>query len=154
MSQNHMGRLGLAALLGTVSGPVVQLLPLSFELPGAVIATSLPLLAGYLLARGVTSPRRREWYPFVYGVAGGCGGVLFWQLTLDPMELRGLSGALAWLYSTTAALGLWIFAAVGTFIRRRRPAPANPGICRHCGYDLTGNVSGRCPECGRAVNLV
>jgi hypothetical protein len=25
-----------------------------------------------------------------------------------------------------------------------------PGHCR-CGYDLTGNVSGRCPECGRAA---
>jgi len=23
-----------------------------------------------------------------------------------------------------------------------------PGHCQACGYDLTGNVSGRCPECG------
>ena len=23
--------------------------------------------------------------------------------------------------------------------------------CQNCGYDLTGNVSGRCPECGTAV---
>jgi hypothetical protein len=28
--------------------------------------------------------------------------------------------------------------------RRRRL----PGHCRRCGYNLTGNVSGRCPECG------
>ncbi|MBI1827795.1 MAG: hypothetical protein HY287_02690 [Planctomycetes bacterium] len=27
----------------------------------------------------------------------------------------------------------------------------NPMLCRGCGYDLTGNVSGRCPECGRDV---
>jgi hypothetical protein len=25
------------------------------------------------------------------------------------------------------------------------------GHCRRCGYNLTGNVSGRCPECGAAV---
>ena len=25
--------------------------------------------------------------------------------------------------------------------------------CRQCGYDLTGNISGRCPECGREVPL-
>ncbi len=26
-----------------------------------------------------------------------------------------------------------------------------PGHCAQCGYDLTGNVSGTCPECGKAV---
>jgi hypothetical protein len=26
-----------------------------------------------------------------------------------------------------------------------------PGSCAHCGYDLTGNVSGICPECGTPV---
>ena len=30
--------------------------------------------------------------------------------------------------------------------RRRRK-----GLCLKCGYDLTGNVTGRCPECGEAV---
>ena len=32
--------------------------------------------------------------------------------------------------------------------RHRHITPAH---CRRCGYDLTGNVSGRCPECGEAV---
>ncbi len=31
--------------------------------------------------------------------------------------------------------------------RKRHP----PGHCPHCGYDLTGNESGVCPECGRAA---
>ncbi|MBP7748089.1 MAG: hypothetical protein KA383_18400 [Phycisphaerae bacterium] len=26
-----------------------------------------------------------------------------------------------------------------------------PGFCERCGYDLTGNVSGRCPECGGLI---
>ncbi|MBU0617500.1 MAG: hypothetical protein KKI02_07270 [Planctomycetes bacterium] len=47
---------------------------------------------------------------------------------------------------------LWlplVVAAVPTgvlFWRDRRRTP--PGHCQNCGYDLTGNVSGRCPECG------
>lgn len=30
----------------------------------------------------------------------------------------------------------------------------NPELCSGCGYNLTGNVSGYCPECGRAVEWV
>jgi hypothetical protein len=33
--------------------------------------------------------------------------------------------------------------------RWQKPNPAN--ACRECGYDLTGNTSGRCPECGAAT---
>ena len=33
-------------------------------------------------------------------------------------------------------------------LRRERRAK---GLCERCGYDLRGNVSGVCPECGRGV---
>jgi len=33
-------------------------------------------------------------------------------------------------------------------LRRHRQSA---GHCRSCGYDLTGNISGVCPECGKAV---
>jgi hypothetical protein len=26
-----------------------------------------------------------------------------------------------------------------------------PGMCQKCGYNLTGNISGRCPECGTTI---
>jgi len=45
-----------------------------------------------------------------------------------------------------AVLGLWpLTTLVRLRIRRRRRA----GTCRGCGYNLTGNVSGVCPECGQ-----
>ena len=28
----------------------------------------------------------------------------------------------------------------------------NRDLCTHCGYNLTGNTSGVCPECGRAID--
>jgi hypothetical protein len=39
------------------------------------------------------------------------------------------------------AATLWLF---------RSSARLRPGTCRVCGYDLTGNTSGTCPECGAA----
>jgi hypothetical protein len=52
-------------------------------------------------------------------------------------------------------LPLLLFAAYPTiaFIRGpvRRWRRGRKGHCRKCGYDLTGNVSGVCPECGEAV---
>ena len=53
-------------------------------------------------------------------------------------------------------LPLWLpFLIVATptailWVRDRRPKHYPPGHCRFCGYDLTGNVSGTCPECGTA----
>jgi hypothetical protein len=47
-----------------------------------------------------------------------------------------------------AVLGLLILVAGRV---RLLLVPIPPGQCRHCGYDLTGNVSGVCPECGDAL---
>ncbi len=49
----------------------------------------------------------------------------------------------------TFVVGSAIPLAVGRW--RRRGVRFPPGHCRRCGYDLTGNVSGRCPECGEDV---
>jgi outer membrane protein assembly factor BamD (BamD/ComL family) len=46
-----------------------------------------------------------------------------------------------WAILTPAALVL-------AWIVRRRLRAVPPGHCPHCRYDLTGNVSGVCPECG------
>lgn len=42
-------------------------------------------------------------------------------------------------------LSCWVWA-----LRRRIP----PGHCRACSYDLTGNTSGTCPECGTAIEPI
>ncbi|MCH7813714.1 MAG: hypothetical protein IID40_06800 [Planctomycetes bacterium] len=50
---------------------------------------------------------------------------------------------------TVSALVALPGVVVAVLIARRRPYPR--GHCRRCGYDLTGNESGLCPECGKAV---
>ena len=51
-------------------------------------------------------------------------------------------------------LPLWIPAvilAVATVFWWRRDRRHPSGHCQHCGYNLTGNQSGICPECGCAT---
>jgi hypothetical protein len=58
----------------------------------------------------------------------------FWQLKVPLLLLAGTGLILP----AVQAVAGW----------RRRAASRRRGHCRHCGYDLTGNVSGVCPECG------
>lgn len=49
-------------------------------------------------------------------------------------------------------LPLWILAVVfGAATWKLLPRRIEAGHCVGCGYDLTGNTSGRCSECGRAA---
>lgn len=75
------------------------------------------------------------------------------HLTLTPAGTGGRSAVRV----TGAILPLWklfiLFAIYPTiaFIRGpvRRWRRRKRGLCVNCGYDLTGNVSVVCPECGR-----
>ena len=52
-------------------------------------------------------------------------------------------------------LPLWIpflLVAVPTACLWYRDRRIPPGHCRNCGYNLTGNVSGVCPECGEKAD--
>ena len=48
---------------------------------------------------------------------------------------------------------LWflLFLAPTVWLWYRQAGRPSPTACKHCGYDLTGNVSGRCPECGQPL---
>ena len=46
--------------------------------------------------------------------------------------------------------GLWIV----NWWRKKTKLRLRPGFCRKCRYDLTGNTSGFCPECGAACKAV
>ena len=93
------------------------------------------------------------------GISWGCTGWafgdvprgLFRDAPLIPAVGRSSVGI-------TACFPLWLPLAVfgvptGVFWWHawREDCRIPPGHCQHCGYDLTGNVSGQCPECGTPV---
>ncbi len=73
----------------------------------------------------------------------------------------GLDAGLGLERVPTGLLALSYFAAVaaGTYLPCRalytglrwEPDPTDTRFCQQCDYDLTGNVSGVCPECGTAI---
>ena len=83
-----------------------------------------------------------------YGVAIGLLGWAAWRT-------RGLGVPFVLAF---VGLGLWAFVwgpiRVAWWFRRAERAVRiaderrRQGLCARCGYDLTGNVSGVCPECG------
>ncbi len=76
--------------------------------------------------------------------------------TIGPVP-RGMKGEIPHHFEWDARhmiLPLWmpfLLIAIPTAILFWRDRRIPPGHCQRCGYDLTGNVSGVCPECGLPV---
>jgi hypothetical protein len=74
---------------------------------------------------------------------------------LSPLNRAGFfkdfgdAHGVRWVFPLGALLVPALALPLGRFLvvwaNRRR---GGAGLCRRCGYDLTGNVSGVCPECG------
>ncbi len=67
-------------------------------------------------------------------------------------------GAIYWYLPLAVVFGFAAYGAVSlalmsgmVYVRMRFWPRYPPGHCVQCGYDLTGNVSGTCPECGTSL---
>ncbi|MHC5112072.1 MAG: hypothetical protein ACYTHJ_19590 [Planctomycetota bacterium] len=67
------------------------------------------------------------------------------------MPLPGLYFAVFMLVTTVAVILICKWKGPPARWRWGDESPYPAGMCQICGYDLTGNESGQCPECGEAV---
>lgn len=88
------------------------------------------------------------------------------ELAIWDMGITRTKGILIpWTTKTTFTYGtgivtgrtfpMWMFllaTLIPTAIAWRRLRRPLPGHCRQCGYNLKGNKSGTCPECGREID--
>lgn len=145
------------ALLQRVVG---ALMPRSWDHLGTEIMVltlfALPAL-GFLL--GVLAPLRRRRSIVLRSLLANpamyyCGGMIaVFVLPLSiPAPTPDVLPSLVRLGLMVCA-ATWVATLAGTWIGRLRTLAEEepPGVCGGCGYDLTGNVSGRCPECGHPV---
>ena len=129
----------------------------------------LTVALSLLYFRSAFHPGLAVYAPFGYlGISDGMVVVHFWPMPgpgqprmpyfvgnfdWNPRGMRWwpeFGGARS---GTRVCMPLWVVLmpalALAILAWRRGRVPS--GACRACGYDLTGNVSGRCPECGRSV---
>ena len=100
------------------------------------------------------------------GLHDGCVSILYFgadsrlgdsrSIFIDPPGEQDWLSLPTWHWGSCAFAFVplwWLLVVVGvpTGVLWRRDRRPRPGHCR-CGYDLTGNKSGQCPECGRAAD--
>ncbi len=111
------------------------------------MALWLPL-GSFLASRG------RPYRPlhFAYGI---CGALVFLgrfstDAWFEPVFGVSNSWVLAGGWLVFFVTMGWLCQVVATI---RAPRDCSTVACSQCDYNLTGNVSGKCPECGEAINV-
>ena len=78
--------------------------------------------------------------------------VFAWITTPVLMSLRSFTQQTSTHLLIQIMYGALVGLAAGAFIEHRSKLRIRKTCeCRVCAYNLTGNISGRCPECGEAV---
>jgi hypothetical protein len=97
------------------------------------------LILAVLLVAGVPQAFRVPWHRAVLGAVIVSGVFFVFAFVMASIqEARVFWWTLRWWW-WSRRMGRWV---------TRRDALLAEGRCTSCAYDLTGNVSGVCPECG------
>lgn len=123
--------------------------PVGFGMPASQsLLVSACVVIVLLLLRGFISVTAREmWIDVCVLLLGVCIGFVGLYREM-AVRISPEAVVLAVLCLLVAILVRGGASAVSRRVLVRRALRRGLPHCRKCGYDLTGNVSGRCPECG------
>jgi len=105
--------------------------------------------------------RRTEWQYgalIIAATIGGVGQFLLFVIGENRLSADGFLSFPLWFCTWLASvpLALWVLRLLrphgpGPVLRRKRRGRLHAGDCLNCGYDLTHNEPGVCPECGETI---
>jgi hypothetical protein len=149
------GVLACGLVLVALVSTWIERWPWDLHLPGAVRVSMWR--SAVTVAR--STPSSGPFYSAPYVELGSLSAAEAEQLVqyLAQYRLRPQWWPTGWCHwpDWGVTIPLWLlfsaFAAPTAYLwwRDRRRIPA--GHCQRCGYNLTANVSGRCPECGELI---
>ncbi len=148
-------RLGFLFWIGTAASvAIIVLWPLSLFWAAAYQGKRIGVgaLSGALvLTRYTGYSSGRGWYvdslPPIHREAGPTWTPSYFKLS--SVLALGSGKEVASVFIPLWMLEVPLLAALGLIWMRRRRSKRNG--CQQCGYNLTGNTSGICPECGTAI---
>jgi hypothetical protein len=135
--------------------PLLQIALIVVAIPGAICGA----VAGWQRSRlgAVASVSGLAVLYVLYNLDGNSGIVAAIDMHIFGYAAPGMDYYDTWFHLFHAlviplnfGIGILVCELVGR--RRRASDPVEPPTCHVCGYNLTGNVSGRCPECGQAIS--
>lgn|GEM_PF-1870560 len=145
---------------------VAEVVPETFAWPGSVVMSLFSLspfiVLSILMSQiiGGKKPRRVCYLMFCSGLIGILALMVpayvdYWAAFYRPGRVSSTAG-LIFVFVPIYCVGtLFVGIFIGKLISRLRWFQnAQDGFCQKCDYDLTGNTSGVCPECGEAVDGV
>jgi hypothetical protein len=90
------------------------------------------------------------WMPIIF-TSRYLAGVISPYLTFLPWLARNLVDVFIGflLLGLFAVVVAWLLRHRAVALLRKRIIRLGIPLCRHCGYDLRGQIEPRCPECGR-----
>lgn len=120
-----------------------RVLPSSYELTVSVAGRNAELIVAHFGAQRALSK-----YDFFDYWPSSFRGFYCWTIDFSTAHRTWILGFPLW-----APFALFAFYPALAFIRGplRRYRRRKRGLCLRCGYNLEGNVSGACPECGEAI---
>lgn len=122
-----------------------------------LVAFALGFILFARMLKRKDSPRQNRWL-HVWGSL--TGGLLAAGMAVELWNRRSsLTAGTQWIVQATCVVLLAGCALYQAYLARRRTTPreallnyvTDSSVCGQCGYNLTGNVSGICPECGWAI---